>query len=402
MSQMEWNSMLPSLISHNEDLQKIQDAGISFDVRSGNFVADCVPYLTESKEIKAGILVFPMNMENMTIKNPNDHTAFFIGSKPCEMDGTPIKGLGILEMQQPLFDNIKSDYRFSCYPDKGMYPTYYDKVLNYWRVITAPAENTDKAACLALKKQKLVRPVGSKLVYWDINSSRAHIAGLTDMFKGMKIAIVGLGGTGSYVLDFISKLPLDEIHLFDSDIFEQHNAFRAPGAASSHILEQHITKVQYLSSVYKHMNEAIVPHAENINPNNKEILLGMDFIFLCIDNAAVRNEIANFLIKNNKKFVNSGIGVSLREGGLSGIIRISYGESGHYHYLNDAFSATNEAGEDDIYRDNIQIAELNAFAAMESVFRWKQSLGFYQDSARTYDLEFVMNKNKIIYDDPKV
>ena len=136
MSQMEWNSMLPSLISHNEDLQKIQDAGISFDVRSGNFVADCVPYLTESKEIKAGILVFPMNMENMTIKKPNDHTAFFIGSKPCEMDGTPIKGLGILEMQQPLFDNIKSDYRFSCYPDKGMYPTYYDKVLNYWRVIT--------------------------------------------------------------------------------------------------------------------------------------------------------------------------------------------------------------------------------------------------------------------------
>lgn len=402
MSQMEWNSMLPSLISLNEDLQKIQDEGINFDVRSGNFVADCVPYLTESKEVKAGILVFPMNWKNQKILKPNDHTAYFIGGKPCEMDGAPIKGLGILEMRHPLFDTIISDYRFSCYPDKGMYPTYYDKVLNYWRIITAPAVNTDPLACRALKKQKLIKPADSKLVYWDINSSRAHIAGLTDMFKGMKVAIIGLGGTGSYILDFITKLPLEEIHLFDSDIFKQHNAFRAPGAAPSQILEKNIPKVQYLTEVYRNMNEAIVPHPENINPNNKDFLLGMDFIFLCIDKAAVRNEIAHFLIQNNKKFVNSGIGVSLREGGLSGIIRVSYGEPDHYQYLNDAFDATNEAKEDDLYRDNIQIAELNAFAAMESVFRWKQSLGFYQNSAISYDFAFVLNKNKIIYDDPTV
>ena len=402
MSQMEWNSMLPSLISLNEDLQKIQNEGISFDVRSGNFVADCVPYLTESKEIKAGILVFPMNMVDKIIKEPKKHTAFWVGGKPCEMDGTPIKGLGIVEMHNPLFDTIVSDYRFSCYPDKGMYPTYYDKILNYWRVITAPAVNTDPLACRKLKKQKLIKPADSKLVYWDINSSRAHIAGLTDMFKGMKVAIIGLGGTGSYILDFIAKLPLDEIHLFDSDIFKQHNAYRAPGAAPSQILERNITKVQYLSEVYRQMNEAIVPHPEDINPDNKDFLLGMDFIFLCIDNAAVRNEIAHFLIQNNKKFVNSGIGVSLRDGGLAGIIRVSFGEPNQYQHLNDAFDTTTEAGEEDLYRDNIQISELNAFAAMESVFRWKQSLGFYQNSTITYDIEFVMNKNKIIYDDPTV
>jgi len=402
MLQMEWNLTLPSLISLNEDLQKIQNEGISFEVRSGNFVANCVPYLNESREIKAGVLVFPMNMDNQKIQKPNDHTAFFIGDKPCEMDGTPIRGLGIVEMHQPLFDNIQSNYRFSCYPDTGMYPTYYDKVMNYWRVITAPADNTDHLACLALKKHQLVKPLGSKLVYWDINSSRAHIAGLTDMFKGMKIAIVGLGGTGSYILDFVAKLPLDEIHLYDSDIFEQHNAFRAPGAASAKILEQNIFKVQYLSDVYRQMNEAIIPHAENINPDNKAFLLGMDFVFLCIDNAPVRNEIANYLIRNNKKFINSGIGVSLRDGGLAGIIRISYGEPDRYKYLNDAFDATNEAGEDDIYRDNIQIAELNAFAAMESVFRWKQSLGFYQDVVKTHDVQFVLGKNKIIYNDPNI
>jgi hypothetical protein len=34
-----------------------------------------------------------------------------------------------------------------------------------------------------------------------------------------KIAIIGLGGTGSYVLDLAAKTPVKEIHLFDGDKF---------------------------------------------------------------------------------------------------------------------------------------------------------------------------------------
>lgn len=399
---MECNSMLPSLISHNEDLQRIQNEGISFDVRSGNLVADCVPYLNSKKEVKAGILVFSLNTENITIKKPNDHTAFFIGEKPCEMDGTPIHGLGILEMHKPLFDNMVSDYRFSCYPDKGMYPNYYEKMINYWRIITAPADNFDHPACSALKKPNLIKPLDSKLVYWDVNSSRANIAGLTDKFKGLKVAIIGLGGTGSYILDFIAKLPLDEIHLFDSDVFKQHNAFRAPGAASIEDLEKRMSKVDYLYEKYKHMNLALIPHNEDITPANKDMLLNMDFIFLCIDNANVRNEIANYLVNNNKTFINSGIGVTLQEDKLAGLIRISMAEPGHYELLNDAFGGHESNDENDLYRENIQIAELNAFAAVESVMRWKQAMGFYQDVEHIYDCDYIINKNKIIHNDSHV
>ncbi|WP_318271316.1 ThiF family adenylyltransferase [Sphingobacterium cellulitidis] len=41
-----------------------------------------------------------------------------------------------------------------------------------------------------------------------------------------KIAIIGLGGTGAYILDMVAKTPVKEIHLFDGDSFDQHNAFR--------------------------------------------------------------------------------------------------------------------------------------------------------------------------------
>ena len=47
-----------------------------------------------------------------------------------------------------------------------------------------------------------------------------------------KVAIIGLGGTGSYILDMLAKTPVSEIHLFDGDDFLTHNAFRSPGAAS--------------------------------------------------------------------------------------------------------------------------------------------------------------------------
>ena len=42
------------------------------------------------------------------------------------------------------------------------------------------------------------------------------------------IAIIGLGGTGAYVLDFLVKTPVRKFgHL--TDPFHVHNAFRSPG-----------------------------------------------------------------------------------------------------------------------------------------------------------------------------
>jgi len=69
--------------------------------------------------------------------------------------------------------------------------------------------------------------------YIDTASSRAGINVPTQKLELARIAIVGVGGTGSYVLDLVAKTPVKEIHLFDGDVFLSHNAFRAPSAASS-------------------------------------------------------------------------------------------------------------------------------------------------------------------------
>src|SRR5207302_11190786 len=58
------------------------------------------------------------------------------------------------------------------------------------------------------------------------------IGALSERLSQETVSIIGVGGTGSYILDFVAKAPVREIRLFDEDEFLQHNAFRAPGAPS--------------------------------------------------------------------------------------------------------------------------------------------------------------------------
>ena len=71
------------------------------------------------------------------------------------------------------------------------------------------------------------------------------IAAVSAKLRRHRIAIVGLGGTGAYVLDLVAKTPVAEIHLYDGDVFLQHNAFRSPGAASVADLRSNLSKVDF-------------------------------------------------------------------------------------------------------------------------------------------------------------
>ena len=47
--------------------------------------------------------------------------------------------------------------------------------------------------------------------------ARAALGPVQDRIRDQRIAIIGLGGTGAYVLDLVAKTPVNEIHLVDSD-----------------------------------------------------------------------------------------------------------------------------------------------------------------------------------------
>ena len=328
----------------------------------------------------SGTLAMALNTSGNTVVRPHDHTAYWIGQQPCNSDGSIVPSLVNGPRRYNLGCGLISDYYLSCYPDSTSgYKNYYDKVMVYYNTISAAALNYDKHKFLQLKGSGKVRSVGSVWRYDDTNASRAGIIGINERMLGYKVAIIGLGGTGGYLLDYLAKTEVAEIHLYDEDVFNTHNAFRAPGAPSIEQLNSQPFKVDYFGEIYGRMHTGIIPHRIRITKDNISELDDKDMVFICIDNPSVRNFISTYLADHNLSFIDSGMGLECSNDRLSGLVRVTEGFYGHYNHLKDAYGESVTDREEDMYKSNIQIAELNSLAAALSIIQWKKMLGVYND-----------------------
>lgn len=116
-----------------------------------------------------------------------------------------------------------------------------------------------------------------------------------ERFVNERVAIIGGGGTGGYIREFVGKTPVREIRLFDSDEFLTHNAFRAPGAPSLEELREAPNKVEYLKRIYSRMHRNIVPHDVELGADNLHLLDGVTFAFLSLDAGDAKRSIVEKL-----------------------------------------------------------------------------------------------------------
>ena len=235
--------------------------------------------------------------------------------------------------------------------------------------------------------------------YPDTNSSRAQIEFLSERFSTQKIAIIGMGGTGSYILDLVSKTPVREIHIFDGDIFQLHNAFRAPGAIEGCKLdaEMPLKKVGYYASVYSNMHNGIVPHDGYITKQNVSQLTELDFVFICVDKNSVRNMIVTSLVEMNVQFIDVGLGVNIVDNSLIGSLRVTVGSEGKNDHIANRIGGEELA--ENAYSTNIQIADLNCLNAVLAVIKWKKIAGFYQSLKDEHNILFFINTNRLLNED---
>lgn len=386
--------MLQVHTSHDPFLKQLLDEEFEVEVCGGYLIVHHVPYLNTALEIKSGTLVMHATMAGDILTRPKDHTAYFIGESPCNTNGRPLPSLVNGPQRQALTNGLYSNFFLSCHPVGREYSDFYDKVTTYWNTITAPAYAHNPDKCDSIRQSIIIKEdTTSPLRYMDTNASRCNISMLNDCYKGIKVAIVGLGGTGSYILDFVAKTGVQEIHLYDSDVFCTHNAYRAPGAPDEDILRSRPKKVDYLKGVYEKLHSGIITHPERIMPDNLMQLDIFDYVFICVD-GDIRTIIAEYLSKTGKAFVDSGIGMeitSAESSQLMGAIRVTPGEQGHFEHLTD--DLPKEGLEEDLYTSNIQIAEINALAAILSVIQWKKHLGYYHSAKFVNNFVFDISTN---------
>jgi hypothetical protein len=216
--------------------------------------------------------------------------------------------------------------------------------------------------------------------YIDTATSRVGIGMVNARLTSLRIGIAGLGGTGSYILDFASKTSVAEIHVFDCDVFSQHNAFRSPGAPSIEELRGKPKKVARFAEIYSNMHQGIVVHDVFLEPSNVALLDGLDFVFVCMD--VGKRAVIERLLDNATPFIDVGMGVMLDDGQLSGIVRTttSTADTRDNAALHISFAEGDVAANE--YSSNIQIAELNALNAAIAVIRWKKLFEVYRNARK--------------------
>lgn len=362
--------MQQKLISRNEDLKRLRDEGYEVEICGGYLLIHHIPYLNSEKNICFGTLVSTLTLrDSNTVAKPDNHVIHFIGDNPCEIDGNPISAIQHTNSNSQLGE-IVVNRSFSNKPPDG-YSNYYEKVKRYADIISSPPKSLDPTVTEKTFKPIIDKDYETVFNYIDTNSSRSAIDNINFKFQGLKIAIIGLGGTGSYILDLVAKTPVSEIHLFDGDDFDQHNAFRSPGAASIEDLEKHYKKADYLTSIYSNMHRKVIPHGYYIDDTNVDPLREMSFVFLSVDKNSVRKIIVDYLINIEIPFIDVGLGLTEVDGKLGGLVRTTTVTKERSSHVSSFIPVVDSEG-DDAYSSNIQIADLNALNACFAVIRWKQ------------------------------
>ncbi len=385
------------LINHSPDLKQLRDEGFEIEVKGGYLLIHQIPYLNHLKEVKRGVLITTLDLASSNrTSTPSTHVIHFAGEYPCNRDGSSIEGIRNASTYQMLAEGIEINHSFSNKPTNG-YSDYYQKVTRYTEIISNPAKSIDPS--LTEKTFKVLDDDNEDSVfqYLDTNSSRANIDLINSKLKGQKVGIIGLGGTGAYILDLVAKTPVLEIHLYDGDDFLLHNAFRSPGAASKTELNDRRPKTDYYTSIYSNMHRYLYSHACYINGFNMDELKQLSFIFLCIDRDLVKKEIIEYLLLENIPFIDVGLGVNVVDDSLIGSIRVTTGTQ----LKNDHLFQRISCGEDleNEYASNIQIAELNSLNAVLAVIKWKKLMGFYQDLKLEHNSVYSINVSQLTNDE---
>ena len=230
----------------------------------------------------------------------------------------------------------------------------------------------------------------------NTSSYRNGTKGIEDKIFDEVIAIIGVGGTGSYLVDILAKTNIKELHLYDDGMMETDSAFRLAGAVNKN--EFGLTKVDWHKNRYQNVRkDGLYIHKNKIDNNNFEDLKKYTTVFIAVDDLESRRTIQKKCNEMGIFHLSVGIGVE-KEGEndnqLGGMVKIEREYQEVPRIKNPVYSELKKQQPvDDVYKSNIQTAELNMLGAALAIVEWKIKRGLCRSDR-------IENNNVIIYATP--
>ena len=388
--------------SRRADIEKLMEGKYGVEILDDHLILHNVPYVNSAREVVRGKLVAPILYADGETTIPQTHVVHFSGEYPRHKDGSPILAIKHQDDHKEIVTGIFVDHSFSHKPEGG-YKSYHGMMKRYATILSGEAEAADPGETERIYQDgqdiEGSKPEEQVFNYRDEASNLAGISAISKKLTQERVAIIGLGGTGSYVLDLLAKTYVKEIHLFDDDEFCIQNAFRAPSAASEAEVNSGQKKVTYYSNLYSKMRKNIIPHDIRIDTSIFNLLEGMEFVFICADSGDVKPRLFEYLESRGISFIDVGIALRIDDGHLTGSARVTVSTPemrNHVWGREDGFGG---AAADDPYSENIQVADLNALNAVFAVIKWKKLRGFYSDTEKEHYSLFKIAGNVLISED---
>ena len=391
--------MFQKLVNRNDDIRRLLERGYAIAFDSNFLIVRDIPYLDSDLKLQSGAIVTKLVFLDQEKVAQEDHQILFAGSSPHGLDGKPIPNLGGGPIQLTLSSacsDVVVQRSFSNKPRQaGRFQDFFEKIESYVNIISGPAIELHKPHPLPYTFRAVKEIVADTIFkFHDTLTSRAEITDLSAKFKNDIVAVIGLGGTGSYLLDFLVKTPVREIRGFDDDSFYVHNAFRSPGKVD----EAEFGKPKALVCVDRHNNfrTGLSITKKRIDASCSEDLKGVTFAFVCVDKGSSRSDIFDLLGSMSIPFIDVGMGLNRKKGPIDGMLRTTHYSVENCTKTRDKNLAPLTDQADEIYRNNIQIGELNALNACLAVIRFKQLRGFYFEEIPFHHLTFKVGDYAII------
>jgi hypothetical protein len=393
-------------ISRSPDLVRLEAEGFRLRIVQGSahhLLVEGIPAVNSRREVVLGTLYSPLEIDpdGKTVNPVRNHQCWWVGQEaPCDSSGSVMSEMISNAAAENKGDGIISTVAFSRKrADKTPYPDLYEKIWTYVRMIWHEAQVIDPTCDPRTEKPvpAVVEALARVFRYPDMATTRAGIGAATAKLLARRVAIIGLGGTGSYILDLLAKTPIAEIHLYDGDVFLLHNAFRAPGAPHIDGFKEP-KKVDWFGAIYERMHMGIIRHPYHVLAEHLPEFQGFDSVFVAIDDAKARKVILEGLISLKVPFIDVGMDFALDgEHRLRGICRYTVGTPDRHGHIAEVVSF-DAAAADEIYR-NIQVADLNMLNAAMAVNKWKRMRGFYADDVREHHSLYTIATQTLIKED---
>lgn len=391
--------MPENLIDPNPHIQRLVNEGYKVTIDGQFLIIDNVPYISSANVISRAELISSYNVVGDVAVVGGDHTVWFTGSVPCMADGTSLSHVLVADEAKDTIAGRQVQCRLSNKPDPigNMLDNHYNKIIHYIRKLTAFAQVVDPNTTASQNGSLCTRIQPSVFHYPNTAIARSGLDAYETKLKLKRVTIIGLGGTGAYILDALAKTEVSEIHLYDGDVIETHNAYRIPGALNIEEACSEAFKTDYLQQLYARMRIGVFSHPQKVDSSNLHELDDCDFVFIAVDHGPSRGLIANYLVSKEIPFIDVGIGVD----------KIT--ETTELHARARVTLVTSETSNlvatlpvaddtDDAVYNNIQLIELNAINAMLAIVSYKQYLKFYTDEEHANVIKYKCSQSRIILD----